>query len=335
MLKTVFLILSLLSAGVASAAPITVMSYNTENLFDTSFDVGTDDTTYLPKALKEVLPGHAEACAKNTSEFRKKQCLYLDWTPEKLAKKITGIGQVIRSFDQSGRGPDVVVFQEVENRQVLDSLVDIGLGGLGHDHRILIEGDDTRGIDVAVISRYPIIAAERHLIIIDGRRLDTRGILEVTLQSGQKTVVIYANHWPSQSNPTSQRIAAAQLLEELAARRAADLIIALGDFNTTVNDDPFPFSFMPSFVDAEERARELGPLFPGTTYYAGTWNSLDKIFVHHNSRSPIDYANFQIIHHGFLLRPELASGELIPYRYDHETAQGYSDHLPVGMKIDL
>ncbi len=335
MLKTILLILSLSFTVLAEATPLTVMSYNTENLFDTSFDAGTDDTTYLPKALKEVLPGHAEACTRSTSEFRKNQCLHLDWTPKKLAKKVIGLGRVIRAFDESAKGPDVVVFQEVENRQVLDHLALLGLKGLGYDYRILIEGDDTRGIDVAVISRYPIIAAQRHPIIFDGRRLDTRGILEVTLQTGQKTVVIYANHWPSQSNPTGHRIAAAQLLEDLAAKKAADLIIALGDFNTTVNDAPFPFSSMPSFVDAEERARELGPLFPGTTYYAGTWNSLDKIFVHKNSRSPINYASFKIIHHDFLLRREAGSGELIPHRFDHETAEGYSDHLPVGMKIDL
>ncbi len=92
---------------------------------------------------------------------------------------------------------------------------------------------------------------------------------------------------------------------------------------------------MPSFVDAEERARELGPLFPGTSYYAGTWNSLDKIFVHKHSRSSINFETFQIFHHSFLLRPERESGELIPYRFNHETAEGFSDHLPVGMKIDL
>ncbi len=335
MLKPFSLMLLLSSTTLAQGASVTVMSYNTENLFDTSFDDGTDDTTYLPKAVKAVLPGHAEVCAQISSPFRRDQCLNLDWTDEKLTKKLISIGRVIRAFDGSGRGPDVIAFQEVENRHVLDALVDVGLYGLGYDHRVLIEGDDTRGIDVAIISKHPIIESQRHPIFLEGRRLDTRGILEVTIQSGLKQIVAYVNHWPSQSNPTRERIAAAKLLEELAATKVADLIIALGDFNTTINDAPYPYSFLPSFEDAEERARDLGPLFPGTTYYDGTWNSLDKIFVHKNSRSPIYYGFYRIIHHDFLLSPDPKTGELIPYRFDHHTAEGLSDHLPIGMEFKL
>jgi endonuclease/exonuclease/phosphatase family metal-dependent hydrolase len=334
-MKTTLLTIALVFAGTLRAAPFTVLTYNAENLFDTCFDAGTEDYTYLPRDAKAKIPGHAEACATIGNEFRRNQCLFLDWNEEKLDKKIAAVARVLQAFDGTGRGPDLVVFQEIENRRVLDLLVDRGLADLGYDHRVLIEGDDTRGIDVAVISRFPVTRARRHPLVVDGQRLNTRGILEVELAVGDATVVVFGNHWPSQSNPTTERIAAARLLDGLARAQTADLIVALGDFNTTVNDVPGPFEFLSDFIDAEARARDLGPIFPGTQNNNGAWNSLDKIFVHRSSRAAVDYATFQIFHHPFLLRIRPETGELVPYRFNHETAEGFSDHLPVGLAIDL
>lgn len=202
--------------GHADAKPFTVMAYNTENFFDTIHDPASDDFTWLPMATKEDMADHDEECQKIIGEFYIQQCLNLDWNKKIYKKKIQAVSRVIKSFDASGRGPDVVILEEIENKKVLNDLVSLGFANSGYKHAILLEGDDSRGIDVAILSRYPVVRQKRHPIIVNGEKLNTRGILEIELKVNELKVVIFGNHWPSQQNPMAERMASAKLLNELA-----------------------------------------------------------------------------------------------------------------------
>jgi endonuclease/exonuclease/phosphatase family metal-dependent hydrolase len=317
-----------------NAKTLKVMDYNIENLFDIKHDVGTEDYTYLPLSVKKTLPGHKKACEEMSGDFRKNECLNLDWTEAKFTKKILNISKVVKAFDETGKGPDILVLQEVENSNVLNKLVTKGLDKLGFAHQVLIEGDDTRGIDVAVISKFPVISSKRHPLIINGTKLDTRGILEVTLNVEGTTVVVFANHWPSQSNPASERAASAKLLSDVASKLDADLIIAAGDFNTIDADAPYPFDNLKGFIDAEAEARKLGVnLKPGTHFFKGGWTSLDRLFVFEDANLKAQYEKFQIINKPFMMRVDSRTGESIPARSEHSTGEGFSDHLPLGMEF--
>lgn len=319
----------------AQADSLSVMQYNAENLYDNSYDEGTLDYTYLPLNIKKNLKGHKEYCATMTSEFRKNQCLHLDWTEAKLTKKVINLAKVIKAFDKSGKGPDILVLQEVENKNALNKLVTTGLKGMGYQYQVLIEGDDTRGIDVAIVSRYPLIRARHHSLVINGQRMDTRGILEARFSVKGFDVVVFANHWPSQGNPTSERIESARLLSRIARQKDADLILAMGDFNTLNHETPHPFSYLSSFIDSEERAREVNShLNPGTHYYNGHWSSLDKIFIHEYSTLKPDYSSYNIMTPSFIMRRDETTGDLRPNRFDHSTGEGFSDHLPVTLTIN-
>jgi endonuclease/exonuclease/phosphatase family metal-dependent hydrolase len=314
------------------AQTFSIMQYNVENLFDTKFDLGTEDYTFLPLAVKKNLPGHQEYC--HNLERGREECKNLDWTEAKLFKKVQNIGRVIKAFDKTGRGPDVVVMQEVENIDVLRLLAARGLSGMGYQYISLIEGDDTRGIDVGLISKYPVISSKHHSLFVNGHKLDTRGILEVTLNINKKTVVIFVNHWPSQSNPVEQRIASAQLLETIAGAKIADLIVAAGDFNTLNSDRPTPFESMGSFVDAETLARKEGVVLPpGTHFFKGQWTSLDRIFIHKKSQIKAKISSFSIFHHDFIMTRDPRGSEIIPYRFGHQSGEGFSDHLPLGLSF--
>lgn len=333
-MKRIFFALPLLLALNTEARTLKLMQFNAENFFDTAHDEGTEDYTFLPLNLKKVLPGHSEFCKKMGSDFYIKECLNLDWTEAKMTKKITNLSKVIKAYDKTGKGPDVIVLQEIENVNVLNKLVTKGLDKLGYKHQILIEGDDSRGIDVGIISKFKVLATKRHALIVDGVKLDTRGILEVTLDVGGNDVVIFANHWPSQSNPVEHRIASAKLLNELATKASAELIIAAGDFNTIKSDYPSPFDFMKSFTDAEARARDLGvEMNDGTHYYRGEWSSLDRIFIHKKSTLLPDYESFRIMTPAFMMKTD-RSGVQIPVRFNAETGDGYSDHLPIALEIN-
>jgi endonuclease/exonuclease/phosphatase family metal-dependent hydrolase len=321
---------TLLITTAAEASTLKFMQYNIENFFDTSYDKGTDDFTFLPLATKKTLAGHKEFCAKMTG-LNQKQCLNLDWNEAKFTKKILNVAKVVKAFDATGKGPDIAVFEEVENINVLNKLMTKGLDKLGYRQAILIEGDDSRGIDVGLITKYPVVSSKHHSVFVNGQKLDTRGILEVVLNVNGQTVVVFVNHWPSQNNPVGDRIASAQLLEKVAADKAgADLILAAGDFNTIKSDNPYPFNTLKSFIDTEAQARtERSDIFAGTHNFKGEWTSLDKIFVHKTSAIQPNYSTYTIFNHSFLLK----NGT--PIRTNFETGEGFSDHLPVGIQFNL
>lgn len=333
-MKFILSALLLVSFG-SHAKSLKVMQYNAENFFDTKYDEKTHDFTYLPLNTKASIAGHTEACNEMTGFYRN-QCLNLDWTEAKFTKKVQNLSKVIKAYDSTGMGPDILFLQEIENVNVVNKLVTKGLDKLGYISQVLIEGDDSRGIDVAVISKYPVISSKHHSIIVNGTKLDTRGILEVALNVNGKTVVVFANHWPSQANPAEERIASAELLSHLADKADADLILAAGDFNTLPTDSPYPFNHLKNFVSAEEEARHMGvSMNAGTHYYKGEWSSLDKIFVHKSSTIPANYKSFQIINHPFMMQIDSRTGDSIPMRSDADKGTGYSDHLPIAVEFSL
>lgn len=321
--------LILLMTVSAHAKTLKVMQYNLENLFDTKHDVNTEDYTYLPLSVKKTFPGFKEICDKMGQSNHIHECMTLDWSEAIVSKKIQNLSKVIKSFDETGKGPDILIVEEIENKNILNQFVTKGLSGMGYQYQVLIEGDDTRGIDVAVISKFPVTSALHHSVLVNGVKLDTRGILEVQIAVENQDVVVYANHWPSQSNPAEHRIASARLLTELSQKVNADLIIAAGDFNTLKTDLPNPFASLLGFTDAETEARKAGTVMnAGTHFYKGEWSSLDHIFIHAKTAFKPEYKTFQILNRPFVLNSQHA-----PNRFNVVTGEGFSDHLGIGMNF--
>lgn len=321
----------LLFATNGQAKPISIMAYNVENLFDTQFDVGTDDYTWLPLSLKKQMPEHAAYCASMPEGMYKQECLTVNWTYNLYRQKLNNLSDVITSFDSHGLGPDVLIMEEVENLHVLKDLANLGLTGLGYRQAVLVEGDDSRGIDVGLITKYPVVGVKRHSVYLNGKKLNTRGILQVVINVRGKKLVVFGNHWPSQNNPPAERVVHAQLLSQLTAATTADLIVSVGDFNTTPDDNPHPYSYLKNMYDAEAVARQLNvPLNPGTHFYKKEWQSLDKIFVHKNSRVLPNWKSFRIG-----VQPWMMGADGGPQRFDRVKGTGYSDHLPVMIRADL
>ncbi|WP_408095726.1 endonuclease/exonuclease/phosphatase family protein [Peredibacter sp. HCB2-198] len=324
-----------LMSSLSYAKTFKLMQYNVENLFDTRHDQNKEDYVYLPLNVKNSIPGMNEYCANQGSPFNVNQCLNLDWTEAKLQRKLQNIAQVIRSYDNSGLGPDVVVIEEIENRNVLNQLATRGLNGL-YRFQVLLEGEDERGIDIGILSKYPVITAQRYPLVVNGQRIGTRGITGVALNVEGKTVAIFGNHWPSQSNPIEFRQASARMLNDLAKQSRADLIVAAGDFNTLPTDTPSPFNHLVDFIDAEREARKINRnLHPGTHFFKGHWSSLDHIFIHKSSKMRPRFDRFQIMNRPFMMkRDERGSGQMIPNRFDFDNATGYADHLPMTMEFE-
>jgi endonuclease/exonuclease/phosphatase family metal-dependent hydrolase len=148
---------------------------------------------------------------------------------------------------------DVQAFVEVENRIALKAFVDSMLpvvGGTTFDHVMLIDGNDERGIDVAIASRngHDLGLMRSH---VDDT--DTKGIIfsrdcpeygVVSANGGE--LVVLVNHLKSkgyggQAANNARRLRQAQRVADIyQALRAdgQDKIVVLGDFNDTLDSQP-------------------------------------------------------------------------------------------------
>ncbi len=164
---------------------------------------------------------------------------------DETAKRLTA--KAIKKTDA-----DIVCLQEVESLPVLDRFNSRYLGGRGYRHRMVIDGNDPRAIDVAVLSRFPIASVtsyrqERNAA--NTATLFSRDCLEVEIAipvdaaGASKPFRVYVNHFKSliggRDNTKARR--------EEQAGRVADIVDAqwapnyqgnfavLGDFNDFVD----------------------------------------------------------------------------------------------------
>jgi len=321
---------------------ITLMAYNIENLFDTTHDEGKDDYTYLPLSVKKASKEAMDFCRAQSVPMYREQCFTLNWDENILNKKIQNISKVIRDFN-NGKGPDVLVVQEVENLSVLTKLRDQGLSDLGYKTVVLIEGPDKRGVDVGLISRFPLKDAKIHIVNMsntkgmEGISKQTRPILEVTLRVDGKLLTVFVNHWPSQSNPDSDRLMAAQTLLSAVQNLSNPNVIAAGDFNTSDDDVQNGLrdlilneSTDPHFVDSR-LVNHKPSAVPGSHCYRGEWAYLDKILTLAKDDSAISNVEFTVYTPSYILKLNPKFKKLEPFRFDATTGEGYTDHMPITM----
>lgn len=322
------------------------MTYNLENLFDTSHDVGKHDYSYLPLEFKRSSIEVQRYCETITNDWYRQTCLNLDWSELVLDRKIANMAKVILSA-KAPYGPEVLVFQEIENKKALQLLVSRGLKAAGYRYISLIEGPDSRGIDTAIVSKFPIISEKAHKVELDGVAKDTRLILQADLKVGDKVVSVFSNHWPSQSNPSEARFIAAETLLKASQKSQADLVIAAGDFNTVKRDSPHGINqvIRPYFHVANDEAADSGvDVFEGSHWYRGEWSFLDRIFVLKSSEGKgvkplyetfkvhmLDWMLKQIVYTDF--DTGVSGTYIVPADFDAETMEGYSDHLPLTMEF--
>lgn len=201
------------------------------------------------------------------------------------SKKLTG--KAIREVNA-----DVICLQEVESLPVLDRFNSYYLGGMKYAHRAVIDSFDPRAIDVAVLSRYPIVSLRSHR---DERTkkgtafLFSRDCLEVTIDVGGKMLMLYANHLKSMMEG---REATRARRQEQAERVAAIVdarwkksgykgnFVVLGD----LNDYPEGKTSLAALLDHRGLSNVLTRLPEAerwTHYYAGgnSYSQLDYLLL--------------------------------------------------------
>ena len=342
--KLALLSLGLMLAACSASKPmdearasVTLMTFNAQNLFDNIDDPVKDDKAYLPLAAKQN-DAHRAACAEISNRYWRAECLELDWSDEAVNHKLGVLAEVIRQVN-GGRGADVIALQEIENKYILERLRNEHLADLGYRESILIEGTDKRGIDVAFLSRLPLVGTPilhpLKIRIRQDRARDTRGILEArfVLPDGS-TMTGYSVHFPAPFHPTEMRVAAYRHLQSLRATLPDDdVVFAAGDFNTTSTEDARE-KLLDNYVRSDwQVAHDYCKGCPGTYYYApvDNWSFLDTIIVASGSTGAWQLQpGSVVIPRGVPAQTTTeVTTEVSPARYDSAARQGASDHWPL------
>lgn len=314
------------------------MTYNVENLFDTVHDKNREDFAYLPLAKKNT-PEIQAGCG-TFKGYYKRECLEMDWTQELVEKKLKNISEVILSVDDK-KGPDIVILVEVENENILSQLNKKYLSSAGYVTQVLIEGPDTRGIDLAVLSKFPLDGkANLHKIPYKAEKAEdqqwmdkSRGILEVPLKlpDGNKLTVLAA-HFPSQRNPRYWRAQSVAFVKNKLEQMKDQMVILGGDLNISQDEEDAAEFFKKDLSEVGDVSHFIGCSHcDGSHEYRSTWSFLDAL-VFSKSLGKTGTAPYQVIPESIdvvkFVPNQIYKGRS-PKRFDEKTGEGVSDHFPI------
>jgi len=312
----------------------TIAFYNVENLFDTEDDPETfdDDRTANGKDA---------------------------WTTEKYHQKIDHISQVLSEIGKevTKTPPAIIGLCEIENKAVLEDLVNHPNLKDHHYGIVHFDSPDERGIDVALLYKkeqfQPVDVKNRKLIIYESdnpaKRDYTRDQLVVSGFLNKEEIHFIVNHWPSrgggEARSAYKREKAAYLnkriIDSLIKLNPDAKIISMGDFN----DDPTNKSFK-KVLNTKSSKKEIlstelyNPMEnmlkqgKGSLAYRDAWNLFDQMFMTGNLVLGND-TGFQFYQAGIFNKPYLitTSGQFRGYparTYGYSGYEGgYSDHFPV------
>ena len=327
------------SISTVYAAPLTVVSYNVENLFHPKHD-----TVWKPNP-NPSLKGREIFIEKDDYE----------WTPEgerrwsytRYYRKVENIARVLTNIGEWD-GVDIVGLQEVENALCLKRLCyTLRPGEYDFVH---YESPDPRGIDVALIykkSRVDTIRTKNLTPTLSQGEgvVFTRDILYVCAQVDKKdTLHLFVCHLPSQRGGAAEsewkRTAVKEILQRsidsVYALHPAAKIIVMGDMNSEPKEDLRGVKNKKPTPNPSLKGREQNNTSHiGTHKYQGRWSCLDQFYT---SPALDSLSRAEIYNAAWIQEPDEKYLDLKPkrtyngFRYQKD---GFSDHLPILLKLKI
>lgn len=303
-------------ASFAQKEERSIAFYNVDNLFDTLDTEGKDDAEFLPNG-------------KN------------NWNSEKYERKIQHINQVFAELPT----PLIIGLCEIENKQVV---VDIVNGGkMKGTHAVVhTESLDARGIDNAIIYDSSVLKLEGNGVIrfqMPEGSTPSRDIVWAKFTRNGEIIYAMVNHWPSrrggEDESDSKRMLAAtagkKFIDSLIATDKHIQIVFMGDLNDYPdNNGPklIAESLFPMIIPA---SGEYG----GSYNYKNEWGILDHIMVSKNflKNKGVKAIKKSGTIHSFSYLMTTYKENIVPFRTygGGNYLDGYSDHLPVSIKVKL
>lgn len=312
----------------------TIMFYNLENLYDTIDDPMKDDDEFTPMGDKR-------------------------WTREKYMLKLQNLSAVFGAVASSYGGfPSVAGVSEVENIGVMRDLAAQKRMAGAHYKAIHFESNDARGVDVGMFYRpdkyTPLGSEPVKLVLRSGREYIGRDILASWGYLEGEMFAFYVCHFLSRRAGVAASAGSRRAGAETVRDHAADLrkkfpgikVVIMGDMNDSPSDDslskllrahksiyniPEGEYFNPCWL-LEDEGR-------GTSLHNHRWVLYDNMIVSHNLVQPsakgLNLCRIDRNHYCEIFRKNFMMSHGVPKRsyYGNSFENGYSDHLPVLIKL--
>jgi hypothetical protein len=308
--------------------------YNVENLFDTINDPKINDEEFTPEGSNR-------------------------WNSKKYLEKLENLSIVIEKLGQDyiPDGVAVLGLSEIENRSVIEDLVNTKRLKDRNYQIVHYDGPDRRGVDVAFIYNpkyFKYISSKSYNTVLkglgtDGKDFIARDQLILTGELlGEKVHLIVA-HWPSRaggekrSRPLRNGCAevAKHIIDSIMEVEPGVKVFMMGD----LNDNPDNKSIN-KYLNAHGKIDKLkedelyNPFFElhkkgiGSNAYRDAWSLFDQIIVNPalvgTNRESLKFWKPEVFNRPFLIQP---SGRFQGYPFRSFAGGsylgGYSDHFPV------
>lgn len=285
--------------------PLTMISYNVENLFDYQHDTLKNDYSFLPDGNHH-------------------------WTYHKYQTKLDRIAQVVVNIS-GWESAALVGLCEVENARCLRDLC-YRLKRF-HYQYVHYESEDERGIDVALLyDSTKVKVLDSRPLRVDLNEDNTRDILYVKVLLHEKdTMYAMVCHLPSRLGGGAatewKRLQAKQVIQQqidsILHQQPQANIVVMGDMNSEAKND---LKGMSNQMVALEQVGQ------GTHKYQGVWSCLDQYYV---SKELKDRVSVQIYSPEWLLEEDNKYLDYQPKRtfVGFRYHGGYSDHMPIVLTI--
>ena len=304
--------------------------WNLENLYDTLNDQWKNDEDFTPVGLYA-------------------------WNGERYRTKLQNLSYAIAQMgkEQTGDGLALLGLCEVENRMVVEDLVNTPELKSRKYKIVHIEGPDARGVDPSFIYNPKYFKVTESLAypvtLVTDSAHKTRDILVVSGLFLGEPLSVLVNHWPSRrggelsSRPNRNRAGelARHIADSITATDSTAKVIIMGD----LNDDPINESVKLKIgtvarTELAMSAKYYNPMEKlykqgiGSLAWQDSWNLFDQIIVNHRL-VPGNYSTWQFygvrVFNTSFLSSDLPSEKGYPFRTfaGAKYLGGYSDHFPV------
>ncbi len=222
-------------------------------------------------------------------------------TSAEYQAKLSAVSSVLASLHA-----DVVVLEEVENQHVTD---DIAAQLDGYTDTATTEGNDPRGIDIAVLSKLPITRIVSHVDDYFSPSTNpaetyvyARDCMQIELDVNGRRLILLGVHFKSAEDDASKlkRVAEAEhtraILTQLALDDPDAAIVVLGDFNADASEKsvqalvgkpPTELTSVAGFVPEDER---------WSYRFDGALRLIDDQFMNGAAAALLDAKSPQILH---------------------------------------
>ncbi len=222
---------------------------------------------------------------------------FIELTREKFGDSTQkNIQKIIKEVDA-----DILAVVEAESRPTLKQFNSEVLASM-YPYHMLIDGNDTRGIDVGLYSRYPLGNIQTHIFDKKrGKNIFSRDCLEIDVKTsdGEK-ISLLINHFKSKSGRNqsasdarrkSQATRVSKILDSYRLRN--DYVVVLGDLNDTPDSNTLsPLTNITDLHDTLE-LQFNDPKDRWTYHYRGENQQIDYLLISSKLKSKFKQAGVE------------------------------------------